>query len=385
MLIQCTKSLLDQLGIKKSELYPPEVHEQFPNSFMAWHANFVSINRKKAIVLMNNETRYSIVIYRPSKKDFSKINELIREAITTALRMEGVRKEVIEAYMEKAGDITFSKTASRSMVAKMNSAVREIEFVQEYLDEKTRIQRYISMITGNFIQLSGKDPGFYPIEKMLKCLSLISGQEDHEAVEDVLEIDLYQLKIKINLEGHEIWRRVLVPYTYSFRHLHNIIQSVFDWHNAHLHEFVVERAERKDLKIMMDDDPETMEYLDLEAFENRQERFVGLEEIFPTYGEVVYEYDFGDSWVHTITLEKVVKSNEFRALFVEGIGERPPEDVGGEGGYEEYLRIISDVNHPEHEDMKIWAENQKERNISKEKINHRLKHIIKGYRYSYFL
>jgi hypothetical protein len=46
---------------------------------------------------MNNETRYSIVIYRPSKKDLSKINELISEAIITALRMEGVRKEVIEA------------------------------------------------------------------------------------------------------------------------------------------------------------------------------------------------------------------------------------------------------------------------------------------------
>ncbi|PAE31237.1 hypothetical protein CHI06_29050, partial [Bacillus sp. 7884-1] len=117
------------------------------------------------------------------------------------------------------------------------------------------------------------------------------------------EIDLYQLKIKINLEGHEIWRRVLVPSTYSFRHLHNIIQTVFDWHNAHLHEFVVERAERRDLKIVMDDDPETMEYMDFDAFEIRQERFVALEEIFPTYGEVVYEYDFGDSWEHTITLE----------------------------------------------------------------------------------
>lgn len=49
------------------------------------------------------------------------------------------------------------------------------------------------------------------------------------------------------------------------------------------------------------------------------------------------------------------------------------------------LRIMADVNHPEHEDMKTWAENQKERNISHEKINHRLKHVIKGYRYSYIL
>lgn len=81
----------------------------------------------------------------------------------------------------------------------------------------------------------------------------------------------------------------------------------------------------------MDDHPETM---DFDAFEIRQERFVGLEENFSNLGEVIYEYDFGDSWEHIITLEKVVKSNEFRATFVEGIGERPPEDVGGEGGYD---------------------------------------------------
>jgi hypothetical protein len=111
---------------------------------------------------------------------------------------------------------------------------------------------------------------------MLECLSLIYGQDDH-VVEDVLEIDLYQLKIKINLESHEIWRRVLVPSTYSFRHLHIIIQTVFDWYIAHLHEFVVERAEGKDLKIVMDDDPETMEKIDFDAFEICQERFVVLE------------------------------------------------------------------------------------------------------------
>lgn len=66
MLIQCTKAMLDKIGIKGCELASPEGNEEFPNSFMAWHANFVSIDRRKAIILMNNETRYSVVIYRPS-------------------------------------------------------------------------------------------------------------------------------------------------------------------------------------------------------------------------------------------------------------------------------------------------------------------------------
>ncbi|KEF39352.1 Plasmid pRiA4b ORF-3-like protein [Schinkia azotoformans MEV2011] len=374
MIIQCTKSLLDKVGIKGNELASSEGHEQFPDSLMAWHANFVSINRRKAIILMNNETRYPIVIYRPSIKDFSKIKELIREAIMQALRMEGVRKEVIEAYLDKAGEISFSKTSSRSMVAKMNNTVREIEFMGTYLDEEAKIQRYISLVVGRLIQISGSNEGFYPFEKMLEYLGSISGID----IDEVLDIDLYQLKIQINIEGHDIWRRVLVPATYSFRHLHNIIQTVFDWQNYHLHEFVVERAENKPIKILMDDDPETLEYINIDEFDVRQERFVALEDIFPEYNEVMYEYDFGDAWEHTVTLEKVVKSKTFQATYLDGNGERPPEDVGGAGGFEEYLRIMDNEKHPRHQDIKAWAESQKERKLGPEKINQRLNRVTSG-------
>ena len=50
-----------------------------------------------------------------------------------------------------------------------------------------------------------------------------------------------------------------MPSTYSFRHLHNIIQVVFDWHNYHLHEFMIEKKKGVKTKlIVMDDDPETL-------------------------------------------------------------------------------------------------------------------------------
>lgn len=382
MLIQCTKSLLDQIGIKESELSSSEGHEQYPDSFMAWHANYVTIDRKKAIVLMNNETRYPVVIYRPRKKDFSNIKVLILEAISETLHMEGVNKEIIDRYLAKAGEISFSKTASKSIVGKMNNAVREIEVMQEYLNEETRVQRYISLVAGRLIQLSKDNKGFYPIEKMLTCLNRFYYHDNHEGVANVLDIDLYQLRIKINIESHEIWRRVLVPSTFSFRHLHNIIQTVFDWHNYHLHEFVVERTDGKSIKIIMDEDPETIEYLEFDVFDIRQERFIALEDIFPTFGEVTYEYDFGDSWLHTITFEKIIKSNALQATFVDGIGERPPEDVGGEWGYEDYLQIVANEKHPEHENRKAWAESQKARMLNPEEINRRLKRTLSSYRYS---
>ncbi|WP_062110026.1 plasmid pRiA4b ORF-3 family protein [Bacillus niameyensis] len=374
MLIQCTKSFLDKFWLKGNEFAESEGAEEYPNSLMAWHGNFVSIGRKKAIVLMNNETRYPVVIYRPSKKDFSQIEDLISEAIATAFRMEGIHEDVIDAYLAKAGEISYSKTGSKSMVAKMNNTVREVQFSEQFLDDEERIQKHISIITGRMIQLSEGSKGFYPIEKLLTCLS-----EQFYQNNPVLDIDMYQLKIQVDIEGHEIWRRVLVPSTFSFRSLHHIIQIVFDWQNYHLHEFIIEREDSKPLQIVMDDDPETLAYLNFDEYEVRQERLVILKDVFPKHGEVTYEYDFGDSWVHKLILEKVVKSQHYQAVFIEGEGERPPEDVGGEGGFEYFTQIMANMEHPEYENMKMWAESQIGRVLSQEMINKRLKHVISGY------
>lgn len=73
MLIQCTKALLDKMKIGPGELRSPEGYDQLPRSLLAWHANIVNIDRRKAIVLMNNATRYPVVIYRPKPKDFARM------------------------------------------------------------------------------------------------------------------------------------------------------------------------------------------------------------------------------------------------------------------------------------------------------------------------
>ncbi|MDW7730768.1 MAG: plasmid pRiA4b ORF-3 family protein, partial [Bacillota bacterium] len=331
----------------------------------------------------NNETRYPIVIYRPKPKDFSKIRELIVEAIRTALRMEGVRKDIIDAYIADTGEIEFSKTAGKSLVAKMNNSINDIAYLWEYLDENTLIQRYISIAAGRFIQTSPNGEDYYPAQKFLECLGLYSEQNQVTSSDAVRGLNLYQLKIQIVMEGYDIWRRVLVPSTYSFRHLHKIIQTIFDWQNYHLHMFEAKKTGAKYKQIVMDDDPESLDWLDFDRYDLLQEQFVSLEDILPDHEEVTYEYDFGDSWEHKIILEKVVKSNSFKATFIEGEGERPPEDVGGTWGYHEYKRIMADPDDPEYESMKIWSESQKERDMSKEQINDRLRRAISSYEYYY--
>ena len=68
-----------------------------------------------------------------------------------------------------------------------------------------------------------------------------------------------------------------------------------------------------------------------------------------------YVYDFGDDWVHDITVEKVISGNSEDPVCLGGRRHRPPEDCGGVSGYREFLKAIRDPRHPEHEAMLEWV------------------------------
>lgn len=252
MIIQCTKKVLDTLDINASKLVSPDGFDQYPESLFGWHANIVTIYRRKVLVLMNNETRFPVVINRLLKKDLANLDSLIYEGIRVALRMEGVSEAVIETYLASSNGLTFSKTANRSMVAKLNNTVREVEFWAEFLDKDVTIQRFISPLVSKMIQTDAQNKGYYPNKKMFERLAQITDAKD---VTQIMDVELYQLNIQLDLDGHEIWRRVQIPANYSFRSLHNLIQIVFDWQNYHLHEFSVARKDNRNLTIVMDDDP----------------------------------------------------------------------------------------------------------------------------------
>jgi len=70
-----------------------------------------------------------------------------------------------------------------------------------------------------------------------------------------------------------------------------------------------------------------------------------------------YEYDFGDSWKHTILLENIspILDHEMLPLCTEGERNGPPDDCGGVYGYESLLEILADKSHEEYEDTKAWV------------------------------
>jgi len=58
---------------------------------------------------------------------------------------------------------------------------------------------------------------------------------------------------------------------------------------------------------------------------------------------VIYEYDFGDMWIHVVKLEKILSLDESikYPLCVDGKRACPPEDCGGVWGYENLLEVLA--------------------------------------------
>jgi hypothetical protein len=154
--------------------------------------------------------------------------------------------------------------------------------------------------------------------------------------------------LKITLKGSKppIWRRILVPSDIRLDRLHLVIQIAMGWFNCHLHQF---SAFGRSYGVAYDDFAADLDIED--------ETKVKLRDLLQMEKDAMtYEYDFGDSWEHKITLEKVLPYDKAQALPVCIRGKRacPPEDCGGVWGYAELLKVLADPADPEHDAMLEW-------------------------------
>jgi hypothetical protein len=166
-------------------------------------------------------------------------------------------------------------------------------------------------------------------------------------------VDNALIELKVELAGIKpsIWRRVVVPNDITLDVLHSVLQGAMPWQDCHLHEFEIEE-DRFEARDERDDswDPNDG---------RKDEKKFALGDLVEKGDQFTYTYDFGDSWRHLITVEKVGKPTgrpdlDFPAC-VGGARACPPEDSGGPYAYDEFLDVLTDKHHPEHGDKKRWA------------------------------
>lgn len=157
-----------------------------------------------------------------------------------------------------------------------------------------------------------------------------------------------QLYIELADTSPCVWRRVHVPIDFRLRRVHDVIQAVFDWRYAHLHQFEV-GDKVYGLREIVGDDP-----FGPKLSSDKNIKLQGLLE--RDVNEFVYRYDLGDDWEHRIVVEQVFEPQEGveYPILVAGERQAPPEDVGGPPGFAEFLEAVEDENHPDHDELKDW-------------------------------
>jgi len=159
------------------------------------------------------------------------------------------------------------------------------------------------------------------------------------------------LQFRIELLGVEppVWRRIQVPETYTFWDLHVAIQDAMSWRDYHLHAFRVVGSE--DVIGIPDkegDDP----------LETRPGWKLRVHDYFTAECPLaVYEYDFGNAWIHEIRFEGVhdAESGVVYPKCMDGARHRPPEDCGGVQRYHDLLKALADPADPEHDSILEWV------------------------------
>ena len=156
---------------------------------------------------------------------------------------------------------------------------------------------------------------------------------------------VFRLKVTLRGVRPPIWRRIETPADTPLFELHRTLQAAMGWTDSHLHQFFHRGAyygapDREFGMPMV------------------SERRTRLDQLLAVPKDrLVYEYDFGDGWEHEVVLEDVAEARpDVRyPRIIAGKRACPPEDVGGYGGYADFLEAIGDPAHEEHSGMLEWV------------------------------
>jgi hypothetical protein len=127
--IACTKKLFLQSGFPESPVL--EVGYQ---PLQSWHAHLFKIGRKNCIMLMNDLSRYQMVLYGIKKEHFKDFANVLRTNLEIIMKADKYSQHEIERVTSSINPIIFTKTHNRSILGSINDQIFMTEtWIQDYL------------------------------------------------------------------------------------------------------------------------------------------------------------------------------------------------------------------------------------------------------------
>lgn len=346
MLIHLTKKLAEKLNISVKT-----TGEEF-DPLYSWRANIITENRRSIVVFMNDASRYVIALCEIKGKDWKRLPELFVETLRKTWLAEQINPEIIERYIANIGEFQFVKNTGSQNTAWLNKTCEMTGWAYYHAYRDSNVSHFaVSKQASSYFVGGAGGASIYPNAKLLETLQVFDLP--------VKRFTAYEFIVRLDLAGRGAVRKIRVAANITFLDFHKVLQAAFGWHNCHLFSF----SFFKDGKYAYGKTPEIELVITEEDFEANPDALlmqdIQLNDYFLTRNKCVYTYDYGDSWTHHIELTAVDENCELEvpALLL-GSGDAPPEDVGGSGGFDDFLRIMADSSDPEYEYMKAWAKSQ---------------------------
>ena len=154
------------------------------------------------MVLVNNSNTYVVLLFGLKAGHFKKLSEHMLQAIRAALLEECIKEKIIAQFLEQSvkhtKGVIYTKTKTRSMVARMNRSCEMVHHFEDLLDDKTITQLLTSNeVCRDFIS-AGKNKYVYPHEELYKDLETC-----YEG--PIFRAEAVQIKVTLDLDKHHAW------------------------------------------------------------------------------------------------------------------------------------------------------------------------------------
>ena len=330
------------MGLKEAGLYDGEA----PGSPLdTWYANLLRISRRKCVLFTHAESLFSFLTFDASRSSLKDLDAVFRDGLQEAMTREGFTPSVISQLMRGYEEARYAKTESRKVLGSMNdlASMFKFHFMSRGGPENCDLPATIRKMNRVPFSPLGRRyaievfSGLLGIERQIHLEELIATPVSSGSV--------YQLMVTLRESEPAIWRRLLVQDT-TLDRLSDFLIAAMGWKGYHLHVFVA-GSRRYSIP-----DPEWYDE------ELKDESSVKLSDIVSVkQHSFIYEYDLGDSWQHEVLVENIGPPEPGRRypICLAGSLACPPEDVGGIGGFYDFLEAIRDPGHPEHKYLLEWA------------------------------
>ena len=189
MIIGATKKaqpLFSALPIMEDKEYGRQFAQA--NPLFSWHANYINVNRKKVLILLNDLTYTIIILQDINAQKKKQLAELIPEAIRAAFEIAGISNEKTAEYLKVSGGIQVTNTSNRSVLGSVNLVAEELSTFR--LNIHQTINRDVMVYYSDYIHMRLSKQGYRNSAEALQAAlggTLLKWEEPVEAEAYIIE------------------------------------------------------------------------------------------------------------------------------------------------------------------------------------------------------